>query len=212
MVKSFHTVTIRDFSLFEQTKDFRYLCRMHLPVSRFYIKRLTALVEQIAAALGSESDKQQELSREKHRIKTIMRIQYLVTLYQAAYNLIVHKTQIDVWRSAIGKPKASDYSNLIDYIEKIQSATGITINPDCWEDDLFSLKEEIDRVTDKFQEAFNQSTPDTGVTFLQIVIGVFSALQMSINEDIRLVTFFELKKQAEDVANRIKSKQDAGQH
>lgn len=213
MVRSINTVTIRQFSLFEQTKDGRYLIRWNLPLTRFYAKQIVSLLEDIAKLLGSQADKDAEYRREFHRLKSVLRIQYLITLYQATYNLLINKTEIDIWRSMIGKNTGSDYTGLIDYIGKIEQATGIVIEPDDWSYNMIRVKEEIDRLTDKFNEAFSVNQDDgPKLTFLQIVVGVFSALQMPINEDMRLVTFFELKNQAEELAIKLKLQQDGGQH
>lgn len=211
MVKSFHTLTIRDFSLFEQTGDTRFLIRLDLPLGKLYQKKIIALLDEITRAIGSESDQDQQLAKEHHRLKSLTRIQYLMTLYQAVYNLLMHKATVDVWRSAIGRGKPSDYTNLIYYVNQIEEQTGIIIDPECWEESLFELREKITWMTDKYNEAFAVVEPGSPLTFLQIVLGVFSAMQMSVNEDMRLVTFFELKRQAEQLAIRLKLQADGRQ-
>jgi hypothetical protein len=204
MIKSIHHITIRDFSLYEKTGDTRSL------VSGLWWKKkdLDARLQEIALNLGSEKDQDQALKKEHHRLSSLFRIEYLIVLYEATYNLIVNKTQVDVWKSVIGKNKGSDFTNLIEYVEKIEQETGIIIDPDNWQTGMIGLKWEIDRWTDKYAENFTHQQPQEGVTFMQIVLGVFAVLKFPINEEICLSDFFEMKRQAEKIVIQMKAQQD----
>jgi hypothetical protein len=212
MVKSIHHITIRDYSLFEQTGNPVYLMQYRLPLHRLYRKQLAALVEKIAAGLGSETDETAKMQKEYHRLKSVMRIQMLAALYQAVYNLLINKMTVETWKQAIGKgKKAVDYTSLIGYIGQIKQYAGIDFDPDCWELDMIELKEQIDRWTDKYNEAFGEkpgAASDDKLTFLHIVLGVFAVLNFPLDESTRLVTFFEMKRQAEEIANRLKLKEN----
>lgn len=209
MVKSIHTLTINDYSLFEKTGDIKYLLTGWTPFKSRILPKIESLVAEIARGLGSESNEDQALRKEFHRLKSLYRIQYLVTLYQAAYNLLINKTQIDVWKAAIGKGKPSNYLNLIEYVDKIKEATGIQINPDTWDDDMMVLSREIDLWTDKYRQNFlNQPTAE-GLTFMQIVLGVFAALQFPLNMEISMSDFFVMKQQTEELSKRLKDQADA---
>jgi hypothetical protein len=212
MVKSIHHITIRDYSLFEQTGNPVYLMRYRIPLHRLYRKQLSALVEQIAAGLGSETDETAKMQKEYHRLKSVMRIQLMVALYQAVYNLLINKVTVEGWKQVIGKGnKGADYTGLIGYMDQIRQYAGIDFDPDHWESDMINLKELIDRWTDKYNEAFvlPEAGQDTDkLTFLQIVMGVFSVLNFPLDEDTRMVTFFEMKRQAEEIANRLKLKEN----
>lgn len=208
MVKSIHYITIRDYSLFEKTGDARTLIKGR----RYKKPDLDRLLEEISRGLGSETDQNKAFEKEKHRVKSLYRIEYLVTLYQAAYNLLMNKTRIDAWKALIGRDKGSDYTNLIEYVEKIKEATGIEINPDSWDDDMLALKFQIDLWTDRYNENFRQVQQGDSLTFMQIVLGVFAALQFPINEDICLSDFFEMKRQAEDVIKQLNKQADGRQH
>jgi hypothetical protein len=199
MIKSIHILTIRDYSLFEKTMEVKYL------LTGWSLKKpdIDPLLTEIAKGLGSEQNEDQALQKEKHRIKSLYRIQYLVTLYQAAYNLLINKTKIDVWRAAIGRTKTSDYLNLIEYVKKIKEAMGIEINPDTWDDDMIALSKEIDLWTDKYKQNFTNRPIEEGMTFMQIVLGVFAALQFPINENLSMSDFFEMKRQAEALSKRL---------
>jgi len=160
MVKSIHTLIISDYSLFEKTGEVKYLLEGHVWNPKK--ENIEPLLDEIAKGLGSETDENQALQKEFHRIKSVYRIQYLLTLYQAAYNLLINKMQIDVWRAAIGKNKPSNYTNLIDYVEKIKEATGIEINPDTWYSDMVSLSKEIELWTDNSAGHYRHSVSRRG--------------------------------------------------
>lgn len=199
-VKDIHHISIRDYSLFEKTGKPGSL--VYFPI--YSKKRFEALLTEIAQGLGSDQNQDQALKKEHHRLTSLFRIEYLIVLYEATYNLLVNKTQIDIWKSVIRKNKGSDYSNLLEYTEKIKAETGIEISPDAWCEDMIALKWEIDRWTDKYAENFlNGEQTKEGVTFMQIVLGVFSVLKFSINEDICLSDFFEMKRQAEAMIRKM---------
>lgn len=205
MIKDINHITIRDYNLFEKTGNPRSL------ISGLFWKKknLESRLLEIAQNLGSEKDKDQVLKKEHHRLSSLFRIEYLIVLYESTYNLLVNKTQIDVWKSAIGKNKGSDFTNLIDYVAKIEEQTGIVIDPDNWQTGMIGLKWEIDRWTDKYAENFTNQSKEDGVTFMQIVLGVFSVLKFPINEEICLSDFFEMKRQAEKIVIQMKAHQDA---
>ncbi len=198
MVKTIHTLTIHDYSLFEKTGDIKYL------LTGWTRKpNIEPLLNEIIKGLGSETNQDQALQKEFHRLKSVYRIQYLVTLYQAAYNLLINKAKIDVWKAAIGKGKPSNYLNLIEYVDKIKEATGIEINPDTWDDDMIALSKEIDLWTDKYKQNFLNQPAGEGMTFFQIVMGVFAALQFPLNDQISMSDFFLMKSEAEKLSKRL---------
>jgi hypothetical protein len=199
VLKSIHHITIRDYSLFEKTGSPRSLVR-----GFWYRKKdLERLLSQIAIGLGSDQNEDQALKKEHHRLSSLFRIEYLIVLYEATYNLLVNKMQVDVWKAAVKKGKPSEYTNLIEYVEKIRTETGIEIDPENWWESMIALKWEIDRWTDKYQENFVSQEKTDGVTFMQIVMGVFSILKFTINDQICMSDFFEMKRQAEKIVRKM---------
>jgi len=199
MVKSIHTITIEDYSLFEKTGKSKYLCRFYLPF--ICDSRIKDLLIEISRNLSGQNESDKSLQKEQHKLKSVYRIQYLVTLYEATRNLLVHRIEVDRWLKDIGRKTKSSYKNLEVYIEKIETATGIKIKT---VDDLLKLKNSIDFWAAKFKESFPDDDKKEGLTFGQIVIGVFSANQLAWNDKMKLSDFFEWKKRAELIANKIK--------
>lgn len=201
MVKDIHHITIRDYSLFEKTGKAGTLATW--PYKK---EKLDSLLAEITRGLGSDQNQDQTLKKEHHRLTSIYRIQYLICLYEATYNLLVNKTQVDVWRAAIKRQKkGSDYTNLSEYVDKIRIETGIEIDPESWWESIIALKWEIDKWVDKYTEHFVSQTQSEGVTFMQIVLGVFSVLKFPINEEICLTDFFEMKRQAETIIRKMEA-------
>jgi hypothetical protein len=206
MLKTIHTLTIHDYSLFEKTGDIKYLLtgRVWNPKK----ENIEPLLNEIIKGLNSETNQDQELQKEFHRLKSVYRIQYLITLYQAAYNLLINKMKIDEWKAIIGKGKPSNYLNLIDYVEKIKEATGIEISPETWADDMVALSKEVELWTDKYQQNFLNQPKTEGMTFMQLVFGVFAALQFPLNDQISMSDFFLMKQEAEKLSKHLQEQSD----
>jgi len=81
-------------------------------------------------------------------------------------------------------------NNMPYYIEKVQYLTGIEVKDI---DDLNKLQNEIQRLLDKFHERFKEQKPQAKVDFMDIVLGVFSIMEMSFVADMTLSEFGRLR-------------------
>ena len=99
---------------------------------------------------------------------------------------------------AIGK-KVTKCGDLPVLLEKIKDATGVEIKD---LDDMNKLQSVIDRWIEKYHEHFMMGEKKEPLTFMQIVIGIFSALGMRIEYSMPISDFFDLKKQAEKTAKK----------
>ena len=189
MLKTVHTLTIRDYSLFEKTGDLKYLFD-----GKVKSVDVSELLQEIATGLNGENENSNKLQKDFHKVKSQYRIQLLITLYDAAYNLMVLQADVNTWKEIIGK-EPTKLKNLKRYVDKIKSQTGIEVKEIS---DLADLKKEIQRWVDKFAEVFpKQDNDPNGVTFMQIVLGVFAASGMNLNHEMYMSDFFELKDQVE---------------
>ena len=198
MLKRIEHITIRDYSLFEQSNDVRYLMRfMFLPRKLINSKKLESLLIGIFSNLTEKSETDKAIKREYHRMKSMYRIQMLVALHQATSNLL-NQVKVNRWKEEIGK-KSTELINLKKYVAQIESATGIKIEKP---EDLEKLDKEIQRWVDKYKENFEvkQEKSEGKLTFMQIVMGVFASMNMGLNYEMYLNDFFMLKKEAERVA------------
>lgn len=200
MLKTVHTLTIRDYSLFEKTGDLKYLFE-----GKIKQIDISNLLQEITIGLSGENENSNKLQKEIHKVKSQYRIQLLITLYEATYNLLVLQKELNYWKEKIGK-KPTELKNLELYVNKIKKATGIEIKE---VGDLLKLKREIERWVDKFAENFPEKDTDPdGMTFMQIVLGVFAAMNMTLNYEMYLSDFFELKKSAEYLNKQIKNENE----
>ena len=172
---------------------------MYVPLGRLFMRKLALRIAEIRRYLQGEDKEDEMLAQEYHKTKSVYRIQELTALYQATSNLLINKTQVQVWLASIGK-KSSEMKNLAEYIEKIKQKTGIEITS---LEDLEKLRLNIQRWVDKFEENFNAEEPKEGLTFMQMVMGVFAYLNRNIQYDMYLSEFFILKENAEQSAKKI---------
>ncbi len=205
MLKKIEHITIRDFSLFETSNDVKYLLvNKHIPRWTVSAKRLEALLIDIFSHLSEPVSTDKDLQREYHRMKSMYRIQMLIALHQAVVNLF-NQIKVNRWKEEIGK-KSTAVTNLKSYVDKIEFATGIKIKHP---DDLQKLDKEIQKWVDKYHETFESDKPknDDKLTFMQIVMGVFAAMNMNLSYEMYLTDFFILKSEAAKVAKQAKEKQ-----
>jgi hypothetical protein len=225
VLKSIHTLTIREYSLFEKTGEVKYLleeckycygkgfinnkeCKKCNGTGRVVTKKplnTSLLLQEISIGLNGENENTAQLQKENHKLKSQYRIQLLITLYDACYNLMVLQTELNEWKILIGD-KPTDLKNLKKYTDEIKRVTNIEIETI---EDLLKLKKEIERWTDKYAENFPKSDIEKeGLTFMQIVLGVFAATNMSLDYQMYLSDFFILKKDAEELNKRMKQSQE----
>ncbi len=198
--KTIHNLTIKEYSLFEETGDIEYLVK--LPITKNCNVDISGLLQKINIELHVENENTKKLQKELYKIKSQYRIQLLITLYEAAYNLMVMQTDLNNWKILIGK-EPTKLTNLMNYVEKIKENTGIEIKKP---EDLIKLKKEIEECANKYAENFPLIDPNPeNLTFMQIVLGVFSAmnLNLNLNYEMYMSDFFDLKNQVEQMSKHL---------
>jgi len=186
MLKTIHTLTIRDYSFFEKTGDVKYL--QEKPYSKNV--DIESLLIEIYKNLTGKNEQTEQEQKEIHKIRSVYRIQKLICLYEATANLF-NLYDINKWKKAIGKQETKT-KNIEFYIDEIEKNTSIRVKK---KEDLKKLQKEIERWTDKFRENFKDDEKKEGLTFMQIVLGVFAAMNMKLDYDMYLSDFFILKEQ-----------------
>jgi len=210
MIKDLNTLTVKSYSLFDKTDDYSHFKKWYniFPTILFK-KKLLKLATTIHNKLsGSKSDPL--LDKEVHRINSINRIQLLIALYQAAYNLLENLTKVNEWKKSAGL-KETEYKYLKQYTDKIFKYTGYEIKTVA---DLSMLINEIDRLTEKYAEFFtNNNKSVKGVTFMQIYMGVIAIMNLPFNYEMTMSDFFEAKDVAQEmIKDKNKKIQNNGRH
>lgn len=202
MVKTIHTITIKDYSLYEKTDNLRIFC----PVPWLYKKRLDELLIEITKGLGSGGS-DELLDKEHWRLTSLLRLQELIVLYNGVQNLLINKIQVDKWLKDLGKKPRGNYDNLKTYTDQIEKTAGIKIET---LEDLMKLKKKIDFWTAKYHENFMKEEEEKkGITFDQIVVAVFiSVMKSNIDYDMPLSVFFSLKESVEKQTKKIEHGRD----
>lgn len=195
MIENVNTLTIKRYSLFDKTNKLRYLkSRWNiLPIFLFKDKLLKLAFEIHKRLSGSTIDG--SLDKEEHKINSINKIQLLIALYQAAFNLLENVETINRWKKIAGL-ELTKMKNLKEYTDKIFKYTGYTIKT---MKDLVLVRNEIDRRTEKYAEFFpedEEKTTKKGASFMQVYMGVISVMDITFNYDMIMSDFFEAKEDA----------------
>ena len=193
MIHTIDTLTIRRYGEIDRTGNLSLLKRWWnvFPVGWFDVQKL---IIKIGQGLNTGIDKQ--LVIENERLRAYNNILILEGLYMAVYNLIVYKPENDQWNVTKNKPTHLGY-----YLETVYLRTGIRIK------DLLGLgklKKEIQRLTDKYTERFNQKkAKDKNIPFIQYAYSIFSFMEMPYNGDTKMSEFFELVRLAEEKVRKL---------
>ena len=203
MIHNLNTLTVKKYSFFDRTNKFMYLKRSwNILPSILFKKRLTALALSIHQRLSGKNINA-EFEKEIHKISSADKIQLLIALYQAAYNLLVNLEYVNDWKEIIGLEKTKP-EHLQEYTDKILKYTGYKIT--C-SDDLVLLKNEIERRTEKFAEFFPADKVENkkGANFMQIYMGVISIMDLPFSYDMSMSDFFDAKDNAYERIKKMKS-------
>jgi len=204
MIRKLHDITLRDVILLDVTKSASHLKKYRLIPIWFCRKQLENLAKEIFDMMGSESmvDK---LQTDFDKIISYRNLQMLEALYKLVVIEIRLKSRINAWKIIAGK-EFKESEQLKDILEEVLNHTGIDIQQP---KDVQKLNEYIEFKIDKHKELFPDKVEDEEretVSLSRIIYSVFNFMGESYNENMRLITFIEMKQLAEE---RIaKSKQN----
>ena len=106
----------------------------------------------------------------------------------------------------IFKRKIKNYKGNLDfYIEKVNQITGIKIKDG---NDLKRLKSEVQRLIDKYTERFGEreKVEHNKIDFMDIVLGVFSIMEMAYIPEMKMAEFGRLKVLADKRVKQMNKK------
>ena len=87
----------------------------------------------------------------------------------------------------------NDTGNLDIYVQKVKDITGIEVKDG---DDLKLLQKEIQRRLDKYKELTPDKPIEVKSDFMDVVLAVFSIMEMAYTPDMKLSEFGRLKKKS----------------
>lgn len=203
MVKHLHEIRLRDVILLDATKSADTLKKYWFIPIWLCRKELEKLAKQIFDAIGGQTVNAIEDDFDK--LLSYRKIQLLEALYKAVQIEIGLKPRINAWRVILEK----DYKEspqLETVLSEVKRFTDIDIQSP---DDVITLRDYVQHAIDKHLEMFPAKAEEREVSSLsKVIYSVFNYMSEPYNENMRLITFVELKQIAEDRAKQSKTKED----
>jgi len=158
------------------------------------------LAKEIFDLIGSNTIEQ--IENETAKIISLNNLQILEALYKAVQTELNLKAQINVWKLIIDR-EYKESPLLEQFLKAVLEHTGIDIKTP---EDLKRFEDLIEFKIDKHRENYPSIKPDEKqeVKLQKVLYSIFNYLGEPFNENIRLITFIEMKELAED---RIKQAQ-----
>jgi len=199
-------MTIGRYGQLDKTKDARLLRRWYNPFPvKWFHGRIDHFFEQVHEVIGADGGN--ELTEGIERAYMVNRLLQLSVLYNAIYSAMVVKAGIDITLLMMGR-KPGKVENLDYYKEQVRDMTGIEIKEI---GDIIKLRDEMTRLTDKFQERFNTTSTQESTeapSFYRGVMAVFSLMEMTYTDRMTLAEFGELKTLADERRRQIEKQME----
>lgn len=190
MIHTIYTMTIGRYGQLDKTQDAKLLRRWFNPLPVGWFKgRCDRFMDQVREIFDADSD----LYKEFDRVYMVNKLLRLSILYDALYNYYMMLMPVQ----AILKMLDPGFEiTSIDNIKKaVKDATGIEVNE---AQDIFKVKAEFDRMTDKFRERFPEGKVEEPMSFYRAALAVFLITEQTYNESMKMVEFAELQKMARE--------------
>jgi len=196
MIKTIYQITIKDVILLDATKSASHLKIFSFLPIWFFRKQLEKLAKEIFDLIGSESEVD-KLQNDYDRIVSYRNLQILEALYKLVVIELRLKAKIGIWRIIAGK-EYKEAEQFKEIISEVLKYTGIEIKDP---EDIKKLNDYIEYRIDKHKELYPDNEPEESheqVSLTRIIYSVFNYMSEPYNEDMRLITFIELKNLAEE--------------
>ena len=187
MIHTINTISIRLYGEIDRTDNIGLLRRWWnvFPVAWFDTDSFFAEYNNM---IGSNTN----YTNDAYRILAYNKIIILDQILKTSSVLMQNQNDRSMFRLLFKKKAKEDTGNLNYYIEKVKQITGIEIKDG---NDLKKLQKEIQRLLDKFHERFKNKdkTPVEDYNFMDMVLGVFSIMEMAYVPDMKLSEFGRLR-------------------
>ena len=204
MIKKLHEITLRDVILLDATKKANVLKKYWFIPLWMCHKQLEKLAAEIFESIGSNTI--ENLENEFDKLISYQKLQILQALYKALQIELNLKTKINLWKIIMDK----DYKES-EQLEKVLSEvlkyTGIDLKTP---DDLKEFEAHIEFVFDKHAEIFPKVEEDEQpkAKLTEIIYSIFNFMGEPYNEEMRLITFVDIKNMAEDRISKSKNNEN----
>jgi len=187
MIHTVDTMTIRRYGELDRTENMSLLKRWFnpFPVRWFDTEPFFQDFKKIFIS-GANN----ELNNEVYRMLAYNKIVILDTMLKTMAILMQNQNERSLFTLVFKQKVRTEKNNMPYYIEQVKRITGIEVENI---NDLTRLQKEIQRLLDKFNERFKEKKPQVKVDFMDIVLGVFSIMEMAFVPDMKLAEIGRLK-------------------
>jgi len=188
MIHTINTINIRQYGEIDRTDNIAMLRRWWnvFPVAWF---NTDLFFDNYNEIIGNSSN----YTNDAYRILAYNKIIILNQIVKTMSILMKNQNDRSMFK-LLFKRQSKDYIGNFDYyVEKVKQITGIEIKDG---NDLEALQKEIQRLLDKFHERFKDKQPQQSVekfSFIDMVLGVFSIMEMAYVPTMKLSEFGRLK-------------------
>jgi len=188
MIHTINTINIRQYGEIDRTDNIAMLRRWWnvFPVAWF---NTDLFFDNYNEIIGNSSN----YTNDAYRILSYNKIIILNQIVKTMSILMKNQNDRSMFK-LLFKRQSKDYIGNFDYyVEKVKQITGIEIKDG---NDLEALQKEIQRLLDKFHERFKDKQPQQSVekfSFIDMVLGVFSIMEMAYVPTMKLSEFGRLK-------------------
>lgn len=206
MIKKLHEITIKDIIILDESKSAKSLKKYWLTPLWLYRKKLELLAKQIFEAIGNKAIN--NIQDDCDKVLEYRKLQILEALYKALEIEIKLKSRINGWKLIL-KKDYKESPQLEKVVSEIKRITGIEIKEPR---DLKTLEDYIQHKQDKYAEMYPESEEQETkeVPLSKIIYSVFNFMGEPYKEDMRLITFIQMKQMAEERIKQSKQ-EDNGQ-
>jgi len=207
MIKKIYQITLKDIILLDATKSAVHLKKYWFIPIYFLRTRLEKLAHEIFESIGSNTI--ENLEKEFDKLLSFQKLQILEALYKAVTIELSLKTKINVWKLIMDK-EYKESEQLQKVLSEVLKYTEIDIKTP---EDLKAFEDHIEFKIDKHRENYPEIKPDENkqeTKLTKIIYSVFNFMSEPYSEDMRLITFIELKEMATDRIRKSQMKKENG--
>lgn len=204
-IHTIHSLSIRQYGIIDSTENISLLKRWYNP---FPVGWFDTEIFFIAFREMLGQNTKNTSRHEAYKLLSYNRIIMLDRMLNTMSVLMRNQNDRSMFRLLFQR-KQKDYTgNLNYYIEKVKQITGIKVKDG---KDLTKLQKEIQRRLDKYNERYSheEKTPKEKADFMDIVLGVFSIMEMAYVSEMRLAEFGRLKMLADKRIKAIEKSKNA---
>ena len=208
MIKSFYNITLKDVILLDATKSAKHLKKYWFIPLWFCRSQLEKLAGQIFEAIGNKAI--DTIQDDFDRLLSYRGLQILEALHKLLIIELKLKSKINVWKLIAGKDY-SESKQLEEVLAEVLKHTGIEIKTP---EDISEFTKYLEYRIDKHKELFPEVDPDElkeAVKLSRVIYSVFNFMAEPYNENMRLITFIELKEMAEERISKTNNQDDGSE-